>query len=203
MYRNLPKISPLSKTCPPPFFEWSCCKGCSSLSKVCPPNCAAVHAVTSSKKHWRSSTVQEEGLTNEGRHHLLLLHKQVHDKRGIAELLHAQITRARLTVCEVGIFREKYNNSQKYAHAPLSFRSHLSSLPMGESKYICYMPIYIIYVASPAESAVHDQIDHGSIKSTSVLSQCSFPCVVPLAPWNCIMKWLLVWQNSHSQSDYS
>ena len=57
----------------------------------------------------------------------------------------------------------------------------------GESKYGCCMPIYI-YVASPAESAVHDQIDHGSIKSTIVLSQCSFPCVVPLAPWNCIMK---------------
>ena len=27
------------------------------------------------------------------------------------------------------------------------------------------------YVAGPAESAVHDQIDYGSIKSTSVLSQ--------------------------------
>ena len=131
--------------------------------------------------------MQEEGLTNEGRHHWLLLHKQVHDKRGIAESLHAQITRARLTVCEVGIFREKYNSSRKCAHAPPSFRSHLSSLPLGESKYICCMPIYI-YVASPAESAVHDQIDHGSIKSISVLSQCSFPCVVPLAPWNCIMK---------------
>ena len=57
----------------------------------------------------------------------------------------------------------------------------------GESKYGCCMPIYIC-VASPAESAVHDQIDHGSIKCTSILSQCSFPCVVPLAPHNCIMK---------------
>ena len=45
-----------------------------------------------------------------------------------------------------------------------------------------------IYVANPAESAVHDQIDYGSIKSTSVLSQCSFPCVVILAPRNCIMN---------------
>ena len=48
-----------------------------------------------------------------------------------------------------------------------------------------------IYVASPAESAVHDQIDHGSIKFISVLSQCSFPCVVPLPTmalrdyWSC------------------
>ena len=49
------------------------------------------------------------------------------------------------------------------------------------------MPIYI-YVASPAESAVHDHIDHGLFKSTSALSQCSFRCVVPLAPRNCIMN---------------
>ena len=45
-----------------------------------------------------------EGLTNEGRHHSLLLHKQAHDRRGIAELLHEYITRSRLTACEVGIF---------------------------------------------------------------------------------------------------
>ena len=37
-----------------------------------------------------------------------------------------------------------------------------------------------IYVASPTEFAVDDQIDHGSMKSSSVSSQCSFPCVVPL-----------------------
>ena len=35
--------------------------------------------------------MQEEGLTNEGRHHLLLLHKQAHDNRGIAESLHTII----------------------------------------------------------------------------------------------------------------
>ena len=39
----------------------------------------------------RSSIVQEEELTNEGRHYLLLLHKQVHDKRGIAESLHVHV----------------------------------------------------------------------------------------------------------------
>ena len=55
-----------------------------------------------SKKHWRSSTVQEEGLENEGKHHLLLLHKQAHDKRGIAESLHVVIY-----------------NSQKYSPPPL------------------------------------------------------------------------------------
>ena len=62
-----------------------------------PTHLCAVHAVMLGKKHRRSSTVQEEGLTDEGRHHLLSLHKQAHDKRGIAESLHAQITRARLT----------------------------------------------------------------------------------------------------------
>ena len=62
------------------------------LTKVHPPNCAAVDAVMLSKKQRRSSTVQEEGLTNESRHHLLLLHKQARDKRDIAESLHAQIT---------------------------------------------------------------------------------------------------------------
>ena len=41
----------------------------------------------------------EEELLNEGRHHLLLLHKQVHDKRDIAESLHAYIWRARSIKC--------------------------------------------------------------------------------------------------------
>ena len=47
------------------------------------------------------------GTNNEGRHHLLLLHKQVHDKRGIAESLHAYINTAGLTAPEVGIFSEE------------------------------------------------------------------------------------------------
>ena len=62
--------------------------------KVHLPIYAGVHAVMLSKKHGRSSTLQVEGLTNEGKHHLLLLHNQAHDKRGIAELLHVHITRA-------------------------------------------------------------------------------------------------------------
>ena len=63
-----------------------------------------VHAVMLSKKPRRSSTVAEEGLTNKSRHNLLLLHKQVHDKRGIAKSLHAHMNRARLTVCDMGLF---------------------------------------------------------------------------------------------------
>ena len=38
------------------------------------------------------------------RHHVLLLHNQVHDKRSIAELLHVYINRALLAACEVGVF---------------------------------------------------------------------------------------------------
>ena len=38
------------------------------LSKVRPPISAVVHAVTLSKKHQRSSTLEEKGLKNEGRH---------------------------------------------------------------------------------------------------------------------------------------
>ena len=55
----------------------------------------------------------KEGLANKGKHHLLILHKQAHDKRSIAELMHAYIIRTRVDqlylmwVC----FWEKYNNS--------------------------------------------------------------------------------------------
>ena len=76
--------------------------------------------------------MQEEGLTNEGRHHLLLLSKQAHDKRGIAESLHAQITRPRLTACEVGVhvFSREISQLSKICPPP-SFMSHLGSSPMG------------------------------------------------------------------------
>ena len=62
--------------------------------------------------------MQEEGLTNEGRHHLLLLDKQAHDKRGNEESLHAQITRARLTVCEVGMFSREISQLWKVCPPP-------------------------------------------------------------------------------------
>ena len=52
--------------------------------------------------------MQEEGLANEGRHHLLLLHKQVHDKRATAGSLHVYLNRARLNACEVGIFLREF-----------------------------------------------------------------------------------------------
>ena len=58
-------IGPLLKISPLPFFEWSCCKRYFSLESMPTYLCHS----TSMKKH---STVQEEGLTNEGRHRLLL-----------------------------------------------------------------------------------------------------------------------------------
>ena len=68
--------------------------------------------------------MQEEGLTNEGRHHLLLLHKQAHDKSSIAELLH---NRARLTACEMGVIFERNMTTLKNIPTP----SLRSPLPMG------------------------------------------------------------------------
>ena len=72
------KVGPLSKLNPPPLNK-IVAKG-AFLSKIYPPIYAVVHAVMLGKKHQRSSTVEEKELTNEGRHHLLLLYKQVHDK---------------------------------------------------------------------------------------------------------------------------
>ena len=68
------------------------------------PICDAVHAVMSKKHPKSSTTAQEEGLANEDRDHLLLMNKQPHDKRSIAESLPAYVNRVRSTVCEVGVF---------------------------------------------------------------------------------------------------
>ena len=117
--RNLLKINPPSKIRPPPFLNEVFAKG-TFLSKVRPPIYAAVHAVMLSKKHQRSSSKADMHAP---------LHKQAHDKRGIAEPLHAQITRARPTACEVGVFLRELS-TLKNTPTP-SFRSHLSSSPMG------------------------------------------------------------------------
>ena len=88
-----------------------------------PPIYATVHML--SKKHGTSSTLHKEGLTNKG------IHKQVHDKRGICFWpVHAYINRARLTVCEVGLFSRGISQLSKIPTPP-SLRSHWSSLPMG------------------------------------------------------------------------
>ena len=75
-----------------------------------------------SKKHRRSSTVQEEGLTNEGRHHLLLLHKQA-----------LNITRARLTACEVSVFSREISQLSKICPPPF-LRSHIVHCPWVYSR---------------------------------------------------------------------
>ena len=89
-----------------------------SPSKVSPPIYAAVQAVMLSKQR----STPEEGLTNEGRNHLLLLHKQAHDKSGIAESLHAYINRAKTnSVCKV--FSKEISQLSKI-HPPLYLRRH-------------------------------------------------------------------------------
>ena len=83
-----------------------------------------MHAVMASKKHQKSGTVQEEGLTNEGTHHLLLLHKQAHH---IVGSLPAYINRVGLTACELS------TSQCLKRRPPPSLRSNLSSLPMGRN----------------------------------------------------------------------
>ena len=72
--------------------------------------------------------MQAEGLKTEGRHHLLLLYKQAHDQRGIAESLHVVLDRASLTAYEVDIFSIEISQNMP----TLSLRNHLSSSAMGE-----------------------------------------------------------------------
>ena len=76
-----------------------------------------------STKHQRSSTVQVKGLTNEGRHRLLLLHKRMTKE---AELLHEYIMRAKLTVYEVGLLSQilKLNIPIILFEEPLNFIAH-------------------------------------------------------------------------------
>ena len=78
-----------------------------------------------STKHPRSSTVQEEWLTNEGRHHLLLLYKGAHDKRGTAESLHAYINRAQSTVSVSEPILREISQLFEITLTSLSLRSHL------------------------------------------------------------------------------
>ena len=103
------------------------------LSKVHSPIYAAVHAVTLSKKHQRSSTVQEEGPTNEGRHNLLLLH--------------------RLTMCEVAVFSKEISELSKI-HPPPFLRSHLSSLLMAYVQQITVLYNRFITMISQAVEVV-------------------------------------------------
>ena len=50
-----------------------------------PIHAAAQTVICQTAKHWRGSIVKEVGLTNRGRHCLLLLYKQVHDKRQLLQ----------------------------------------------------------------------------------------------------------------------
>ena len=96
---NLLKIGPPSKISPPLFSELSCCKGSFS------PKSTPTHLCCSTYSYGK----QEAPFA-------VVAWATPYDNRGIAKSLHAYITRARLTACEVGV---KYHNSRKYAHSPL------------------------------------------------------------------------------------
>ena len=127
-YSNLPKIGPPSRISTTPFFEWSYCKGCFSLESMTVYLCH--NTCSYDKKQWKSNTVHEEGLANEGRHHLLLLHKQALDKRGIAEPLHEYINRDRLYSCVWGGHIIK-RNTINIENMPTPLLVELHSSPMG------------------------------------------------------------------------
>ena len=106
-YRNLPKISPPSKKHPPPFFEWSCCKGCFSLEStpthLCCSTCCYVKQEAPKKQH-------------EGRHApLLLLHRPF--SGGMASWLAAAIYVAMVTPI-------LYNNSYCPNDSNLKYESY-------------------------------------------------------------------------------
>ena len=63
-------------------------------------------------------SMQEDGLTNEGRHHFLLLHTFL-----LCACLQAHTNRARLTACEAGVFPREISQLSKI-RPPTSLRSH-------------------------------------------------------------------------------
>ena len=107
---NLSKIGPPSKVSSPPFlmkllqrmfFSWK------YTNQFMQQYCYVKQ---------RSSTVQLEGLTNEGRHDFLLLHKQVQVKISKNHCMHtlAYFWKKKITS------RKYAHNSWKYVHPPLS-----------------------------------------------------------------------------------
>ena len=112
------------------LFEWSCCKGWFSLSKVCQPTSLCYGTCSCEQEALKLEYCARGGLASEYRQHLLYLHKQAHAKRDIAESLHAYTNWARLTACEVGVFSREISWLLK-RHPPSSFSNHLNLLPMG------------------------------------------------------------------------
>ena len=100
---------------------WSLCCICMC---VCVCVCVCVCGYVKQEALMRQYIAR--GGTNKGNHHaLLLLHKQVHDKKGIAELLHGLTNRAKL--------RSWYfhTNITSLENTPTpSLRRHSSSLPV-------------------------------------------------------------------------
>ena len=83
--------------------------------------------------------MQEEGLAIEGKHILLLLHKEVHDKKGITEPLQVYMNKAGLIITTL------VNMPTPLFEEPLKFISHghifgITVLPMIQPICISSFP---------------------------------------------------------------
>ena len=97
-------------------------------------------------------------LSTSGTNRLLLLHKQAHDKRSIAESLEAYINRDRLSVCEVFFFSEKYRNSgSTYIDFIPIFLSRKYTPPPLRSYLVCYPWEYFREIAVTQCVCVHER----------------------------------------------
>ena len=118
MYRNLSKISP------PPFVNKIVAKS-TFLSIVSTPIYAVVRAVMLIKQEALKKQHCARGGANKWRQiSFAIVYKQTHDKRRIAESLHACINRARLAACEASIFLREISQLSKISPSP-SLRTHI------------------------------------------------------------------------------
>ena len=69
------------------------------------------------------------------------VHKQVLDKRGIAESQHANTNTARLTACVVGVYLNEISQLSKICPPPSPYpplRSHLNSSPVATLRNVIH-----------------------------------------------------------------
>ena len=91
-------------------------------------------------------------------------------------LQHVQITRARLAACEVGIFSREISQLSKICPPP-SFRSHLSSSPMG-----VFSRDYSIYIVAMVMSILHEMHLLNFILHSPFPRQYTFPRLSSMSP---------------------
>ena len=115
LYHQLSKIGPSSNKPPPPIFLMKLLQRVLFFQKYAHSSTCS-YVKQEAPKKWYCA---RGGTHKKGGHHLLLLHKQTHDKRNIEESLHAYINRARLTVCGGGCIFERSITTLKNMPSPL------------------------------------------------------------------------------------